>query len=123
MKRYLISFEDGAMDHIPTEEMAEVDKASHAVIEDAVKAGAYVFGIGVERQKASVVTADGTVTDGPDPEAERFLGGFVIVDAETREEGLAWATRIADACRCPQEVREISYDPDTEAMLRRHQDD
>jgi hypothetical protein len=31
----------------------------------------------------------------------------------SREEGLMWAARIADACRCAQEVREIMYDPES----------
>jgi hypothetical protein len=29
----------------------------------------------------------------------------------TREEALEWAARIAAACRCAQEVREIMFDP------------
>jgi hypothetical protein len=54
MPRYLISFDDGAMDHIPDADWPAVGDAAHA-----------------------------------------------------------WAARIADACRCPQEVREIIYDPES----------
>ncbi|MFI7430855.1 YciI family protein [Micromonospora sp. NPDC049836] len=118
MTRYLISFNDGAMDHIPAEEMPDVGKASHAVVQEAVNAGVWVFGGGLERQQASVVATDGTVTDGPYPETKEVVGGFVVVDVATREEALVWAAKIAAGCRCAQEVRELMDDPETDAMLR-----
>ena len=55
------------------------------------------------------------VTDGPYPEA---IGGFTLVDVPSREEALHWAAKIAVACRCAQEVREIGADPELDAMLR-----
>jgi len=118
MPRYLISFNDGAMDHIPDEDMPDVGKASHAVVQEAVNAGVWVFGTGVERQRASVVATDGTVTDGPYPETKEVIGGFSVVDVPSREEALAWAAKIAVGCRCAQEVRELLPDPETDAMLR-----
>jgi hypothetical protein len=78
-----------------------------------------VFGIGVERQRASVVGTDGVVADGPYPETKEVIGGFSVVDVASREEALQWAAKTAVACRCAQEVREILPDPETEAMLRR----
>jgi hypothetical protein len=36
----------------------------------------------------------------------------------SREEALEWAAKIAVACRCAQEVREIGFDPELDAMLR-----
>lgn len=119
MTRYLISFNDGAMDHIPAEDLPDVGKAAHAVVQDAVNAGVFVFGTGLQRQRASVVAPDGMVTDGPYPETKEVIGGFVVVDVASREEALAWAAKIAGACRCAQEVREILPDPELEAMLRR----
>ncbi|WP_433370130.1 YciI family protein [Actinoplanes sp. CA-142083] len=118
MPRYLISFNDGAMDHIPAEDMADVGKASHAVIWEAVNAGVFVFGAGLERQQASVVATDGLVTDGPYPETKEVIGGFVVVDVPSRDEAVAWAAKIAVGCRCAQEVRELLPDPETEAILR-----
>ena len=44
MTRYLISFNDGAMDHIPDEDWPDVGKASHAVVQEAVNTGVFVFG-------------------------------------------------------------------------------
>jgi hypothetical protein len=118
MTRYLISFNDGAMDHIPDEDWPDVGKASHAVVQEAVNAGVWVFGGGLERQRASVVAPDGMVTDGPYPETKEVIGGFAVVDVATREEALAWAAKIAVGCRCAQEVRELMPDPETDAMLR-----
>ena len=118
MAEYLISFNDGAMDHIPAEEMPDVGKASHGVVEEAVNAGVWVYGGGLERQRASVVATDGMVTDGPYPETKEVIGGFAVVDVASREEALTWAAKIATACRCAQEVRELMPDPETEAMLR-----
>jgi len=118
MTRYLISFNDGAMDHIPAEDWSDVGKASHAVVNEAVNAGVWVYGGGLERQRASVVATDGVVTDGPYPETKEVVGGFSVIDVATREEALAWAAKIAAACRCAQEVRELMPDPETDAMFR-----
>ena len=118
MTRYLISFDDGAMDHIPDEDFPDVGKAAHEVLQEAVNAGVWVFGGGLERQIANVVATDGTVTDGPYPETKEHIGGFAIVDVPTRAEALRWAAKIAVACRCAQEVRELMTDPEQDAMLR-----
>jgi hypothetical protein len=77
MPRYLISFDAHAMDHIPAEDMPSVANAVHPVVREAVNAGVWVFGGGLEIQKASIVATDGTVTDGPYPEA---IGGLFVVD-------------------------------------------
>jgi len=65
------------------------------------------------------VATDELVTDGPYPETKEVIGGFVVVDVTSREEALSWAAKIAAACRCAQEVRELLPDPETDAMLRR----
>jgi hypothetical protein len=118
MSRYLISFDDGAMDHIPDEDFPDVGKAAHEVMQEAVNAGVWVFGGGLARQMASVVATDGIVTDGPYPETKEVVGGFCVVDVPSRQEALAWAAKIAVACRCAQEVRELGPDPEQDAMLR-----
>ena len=118
MTQYLISFNDGAMDHISAEDFPDVGRASHAVVQEAVNAGVWVYGGGLERQRASIVATDGMVADGPYPETKEVIGGFSVVDVATREEALAWAAKIAAACRCAQEVRELMPDPETDEMLR-----
>ena len=80
MPRYLISFDDGSMDHIPAEDWPTVGEASHAVVRDIKRAGAWIFGGGVVRQQASIVATDGSVADGPVPETKAVIGGFSIVE-------------------------------------------
>jgi hypothetical protein len=118
MTRYLISFDEGAMDHIPEEDGPAVGKAAHAVVQEAVDAGVWVFGAGRNSQRATIVATDGTVTDGPYPETKEVIGGFAIVDVSSRDEAVAWAAKFAVACRCAQEVRELGADPEQDAMLR-----
>jgi hypothetical protein len=108
MPRYLISFDAHAMDHIPEEEMPAVGDAAHRVVEEAMNAGVWVFGGGLQSEQASVVATDGAVTDGQYPDA---VGGFWVVDVPSREEALEWAAKTASACRCAQEVREFMPDP------------
>jgi hypothetical protein len=59
------------------------------------------------------VATDGTVTDGPFPETKAVVGGFSIIEVPSRDDALKWAAKIAEACRCAQEVREIGYDPES----------
>jgi hypothetical protein len=105
MPRYLISFDDGTM-IIPDEDLPDVSRAANAVVDEAVDAGVWVFGAGLQpRETVSVVATDGTVSDGPEPKA--YIGGFSVVDVPSREEALRWAAKFAVACRCAQEVREL----------------
>lgn len=115
MTQYLISFGAHAMDHIPEEDAPAVARAARAAVQEAINAGVYISAGGLETQPASIVAADGTVTAGPYPEA---IGGYTLVDVPSREEALQWAAKIAVACRCAQEVRQVGVDPDLDAMLR-----
>lgn len=115
MARYMISFGVHAMDHIPEEEMPAVAKAAHAVIQEALDAGVYLFAGGLEDERATIVDTDGTVSDGSYLEA---VGGVTVIDVSSREDALAWAAKIAAACRCAQEVRPFGPDPELDAMIR-----
>ena len=112
MTRHLISFDDGATT-FPEGDVPDAAEASRRVVHGAKDAGVWVFGGGVASQRASIVATDGTVADGPCPGTEAVIGGFSIVDVPSREEALEWAAKIAVACRCAQEVREIMHDPDS----------
>jgi hypothetical protein len=112
MQRYLISFDDGTM-IIPEADLPEVSAASHRVVAEAKAAGVWIFGGGILSQRASIVATDGTVSDGPYPETKAVLGGFSILEVPSREDALAWAAKLAAACRCAQDVREIGYDPES----------
>lgn len=111
MTRYLISFPDGAMSHIPAADWPEVGEASHAVVREARAAGVWVHGGGLMRDvQVSVVAPDGTVADGAGIALP--VGGFSILDVPSRDDALAWAAKIAAGCRCAQEVRELIEDPE-----------
>lgn len=112
MQRYLISFDDGWMT-FPEEDLPAVAEASHQVVREAKAAGVWIFGGGLQAQRASVVGTDGSITARPFPETKAVIGGFSIIEVESRDEALAWAAKIAAACRCNQEVREIMYDPES----------
>jgi hypothetical protein len=109
--RYLISFDEGAMT-FPDDERPAVADAAHAVVDEAMDAGVWVFGGGLfPHDQLSVVATDGTVTECPYPEGKAYIGGFSIVDVASRAEALEWAGKFAVACRCAQDVREFLPDP------------
>jgi len=112
MMRYLISFDDGSMT-ISEEDLPAVGEAARAVVREAKAAGVWIFGGGILNQQASIVATDGSVSDGPYPETKAVIGGFSIMEVPSREEALMWAAKLASACRCAQEVREIMYDPES----------
>lgn len=113
MPRYLISFDDGSMDHIAEADLPAAGEAAHAVVRQAKAAGVWIFGGGVQRQQSTIVATDGAVAAGPVPETKAVVGGFSIIEVPSRDEAIAWAARIAQACRCAQEVREIMFDPES----------
>lgn len=113
IQRYLISFDDGSMDHIPEEDWLAVGEAAHKVVREAKAAGIWIFGCGIERQQSTIVAPGGTITTGPVHETKAVVGGFSIVEVSSRDEAHDWAARIAAACRCAQEVREIMFDPES----------
>jgi len=111
MTKYLISFPSGEMQFRPEEFQTVVDE-SHAVIQEAKDAGVYVFGGGIDAGVPPVlVSADGAVAEGGYPWAPPLDGGFTVLELPTRQEAVAWATRIAKACRCDQELRVFQFDP------------
>ena len=111
MSKYLISFPSAAM-IVPDEEFEAVGRDAHAVIEEAKVAGVYVFGGGIDESVPPVlVSANGDVAEGGYPWAPTLDGGFTVLELPSREEALAWAARIAKACRCDQELRVFQFDP------------
>ena len=78
MTQYLISFGARAMDHIPGEDAPAVARAAHAV-QEAINARVHVSADGPENQPASIVSADGAVTDGPYPEAIGRISNVIKV--------------------------------------------
>lgn len=105
MANYLISFPSSAM-QVPDAELAAVGEAARAVVEEARDAGVYRFAGGLDDSVAPLlVTSDGTATASTYPETATLSGGFTVIEVDTPQEAVRWATKFATACRCPQEVR------------------
>jgi hypothetical protein len=99
---------------VPSKDMAAVGEAARAVIREAKHAGVYVFGGGINEDIAPLmVAADGSVTNETYPQTKEFDGGFCVLELPSREAAVTWAAKIAQACRCPQELREFQYDPES----------
>lgn len=111
MPRYLISFDDGAM-NLDAAELVEAGIDAHRVVRDAKEAGVWVTGGGVLTQQATIVETDGSVRSGDFPERKAVIGGFSIIEVPTLDDALDWARRIAVACRCAQEIRVLGDDPE-----------
>lgn len=106
MTQFLIAIYDPP--GIAEADLADASRDVMVVVREARAAGVWVFGGGlVDPGEAKVVAIDGVVTDGPFPESKELIGGFSIVDVDSREAALEWAAKLAAACRCPQEVREF----------------
>ncbi|MGQ3051319.1 MAG: YciI family protein [Roseateles sp.] len=120
MTQYLISFNEGAMNHIPQADFPAVARAAAAAVLDAIDAGVFVFAGGLlEPPTTTIVAIDGRITPGPDPACRDFIGGFTVVDVPDRDVAHHWAARIAAACRCAQDVREfMPLPPEVEERIR-----
>lgn len=97
---------------VPDDEWEAVGRDAHAVIEEAKAAGVYVFAGGIDESVPPVlVSADGAVGEGGYAWAPSLDGGFAVLGLPSRDDAVAWAARIARACRCAQELRVFQFDP------------
>ena len=95
-------------------EWEAVGRDASAVIEEAKAAGVYVFGGGIDEAVPPVlVSADGTFSAGGYSWAPPLNGGFTVLELPSGKEAIAWAARIAKACRCDQELRVFGFDPES----------
>ena len=113
MTKYLISFPSSAM-VIPDGEFQAVADAAHAVVREAKAAGVWVFGGGIDEAIAPVrVDASGAITEGTYPQTRQIEGGYTVLELPSYEDAVAWAAKIAAACRCEQELRAFQFDPES----------
>jgi len=111
LAKYLISFPSAAM-VVPDGELEAVGRDAHAVMAQAKAAGVYVFAGGIDEKVPPVlVSADRTVAMGGYSWAPTLDSGFAVLELPSRDEAIAWAARIAKACRCDQELRVFGFDP------------
>lgn len=113
MAKYLISFPSAAMS-VPEGELEAVGQDARAVIREAKEAGVYVFGGGIDGTVPPLlVSADGSVAEGGYPWSPPLDGGFTVLELPSKQEAIAWAARLAKACRCDQVLRVFGYDPES----------
>lgn len=107
MPQYLISFPSSAM-QVSAEDLPEVSRAANAVVEEMVAAGVLRSAGGLVESVPPVrVAADGTVSHDTYPETRNLDGGMTVIEVSSREEAERWAAKVAAACRCDQELREL----------------
>ena len=97
--------------------------AVNALFDEVKAAGAWVFDGGFNPSTPTVVrSVDGEIvtTDGPYTETKEWLGGLWVVEVDDREAALAWAAKLAAACRRPIEVRRFEDDEATVEELFEH---
>jgi hypothetical protein len=90
-----------ALDALTEEQREEIMKGHDAFMATIKASGEFVetHALGMPDESAVVRVRDGVqvVTDGPYLEAKEFVGGYYMVDVETRERALELAALIPDA--------------------------
>ena len=77
------------------------------------RAGAWVFGAGLQPASSATVIRPGeglSMTDGPYAETKEQMGGFWVIEAPDLVAALDWARKAADACEGPVELRPMQDD-------------
>ncbi|CAO5252182.1 YciI family protein [Frankia sp. AgKG'84/4] len=92
----------------------ELAASTHRYIEDLVKAGVFVAAEGLDDAGQSVVVdfSGGTpvATDGPYGETRELFGGYFLLEVASKQEAVAWATRIPAVTGSKIEVRRVAGD-------------
>ena len=106
MPQYLLSIyqPDGGMPDPET--MARIAADLHRLNEELRESGSWVFTGGLHApSSATVVRADGMITDGPYLEAKEHIGGIYVITAPDLDAALKWGRKAAAATTLPIEVR------------------
>lgn len=115
--KFLISLiiNPAVLDALTDQEKAAIGEGHGAFIEELKQSGELLTTQAlVDPSQAAVVTVRNgqpAVTDGPYLEAKEFLGGFYLLDCESKERAVELATRIPDAAipGLGVEVRQVMY--------------
>ena len=106
MPQYLLSIyqpDGGAPD---ADAMARICVALNRLNDDLRASGSWVFTGGLHASSsATVVRADGMVTDGPYLEGKEHIGGIWVITASDLDAALDWGREAAAATTLPIEVR------------------
>ena len=106
MAQYLLSIyqPDGGVPDAET--MARIAAGLHRLNEELRESGSWVFTGGLHApSSATVVRADGMITDGPYAEGKEHIGGIYVITAPDLDAALAWGRKAAAATTLPIEIR------------------
>jgi hypothetical protein len=110
----LIGHDEQGGKHLSEEEHQALFAAYQKYEIDLKRAGVLLGGEPLQpTAKASRISSDGgkrKVVDGPFSESKEIIGGYVVIEAKTRDEAMEWASRCPAARLGPWsyvELREI----------------
>jgi hypothetical protein len=94
------------------EAMAKITVSLHRLNEELRDSGSWVFTGGLHApSSATVVRADGMMTDGPYAEGKEHIGGIYVITAPDLDAALSWGRKAAAATTLPIEVRPFTDVP------------
>jgi hypothetical protein len=104
--QYLLSIYQPGSGAPDAETMARIAAALHQLNEELRESGSWVFTGGLHAPStATVVRADGMITDGPYLEGKEHIGGIYVIAAPDLDTALSWGRKAAAATTLPIEVR------------------
>lgn len=111
MQQYLLSIYQPDGNPPAPEQLEAIMRKVHAVRQEAIDAGVWVFAAGLAPASSATVVrvraGEALTTDGPFVEGKEHVGGFVIIQAPDLDAALAWAHKEAEATTLPIEVRPL----------------
>ena len=110
--RFLIMHKSNEENEAGVPPSKEIVEGMGRLMEESAQAGVLLAAEGVHPSSrgARIEFSGGkrTVTDGPFAEAKELIAGFAIVQVESKEEAIEWATRFADVLGDVEiEVRQV----------------
>lgn len=106
MTQYLLSIYQPDGPPPDAEAMARIAAELHRLNDELRTSGSWLFTGGLHApDSATVVRADGLITDGPYLEGKEHIGGIYVISAPDLDAALDWARKAAAATTLPIEVR------------------
>lgn len=112
MMRFLIMHKSNEENEAGIPPSKELIEGMGKLMEESSRAGVLLAAEGVHPSskgaRLSFSGGERTVTDGPFAEAKELIAGFAIVQVESKDEAIEWATRFADVIGDVEiEVRQV----------------
>ena len=106
MPQYLLSIYQPGSGMPSAEAMARIMADVRRFNQELRESGSWVFTGGLHAPRsASVVRADGMITDGPYLEGKEHIGGIWVIAAPDLDAALRWGRQAAAATTLPIEIR------------------